>query len=76
MPEAGPMLTSYVAPVVVWIHGGGFTYGSKTSAGDPAGLIAQSQNNGDEGVIVVTINYRLGLFGWISGDGFIPNLGM
>ncbi|CAJ2509188.1 Uu.00g142140.m01.CDS01 [Anthostomella pinea] len=64
------------APVIVWIHGGGFTYGSKSSDGNPAGLIARSQADGGDGVIVVSINYRLGLFGWLAGDDVTPNLGL
>lgn len=47
---------------MVWIYGGGFTEGSKTLSGNPAGLIARSQVNGQEGVIFVAMNYRLGLF--------------
>ncbi|XXH01942.1 Iron-sulfur clusters transporter atm1, mitochondrial [Hypoxylon texense] len=63
------------APVLVWIHGGGFTFGSKTMYGDPAGLLARSRQDGEPGVIVVAINYRLGLFGWLGGD--VPaNLGL
>lgn len=50
------------APVLVWIYGGGFAFGSKTSSGSPAGLIARSLANGSEGVIFVAMNYRLGLF--------------
>lgn len=61
---------------MVWIHGGGFTSGSKTSTGSPAGIIARSKINNDEGVIVVSINYRLGLFGWLGADGITPNLGL
>ncbi|KAI1489965.1 Alpha/Beta hydrolase protein [Biscogniauxia mediterranea] len=69
--------TTAQAPVLVWIHGGGFTYGSKTSDGDPAGIIARSQADGGEGLIVVSINYRLGLFGWLGGDDDVtPNLGL
>ncbi|KAI1851388.1 hypothetical protein JX265_000378 [Neoarthrinium moseri] len=64
------------APVLIWIHGGGFTYGSKTSSGDPAGLVARSKLGGDSGAIVITINYRLGLFGWLAGPGATPNLGL
>jgi carboxylesterase type B len=45
-------------PVLVWIHGGGFTSGSKSDV-DSAGLIAQSMRDGRQGVIIVTINYRL-----------------
>ncbi|KAI5920537.1 Alpha/Beta hydrolase protein [Camillea tinctor] len=66
------------APVLVWIHGGGFTYGSKISDGDPAGIIARSQTDGGAGIIFVSINYRLGLFGWLGGgnDDVTPNLGL
>lgn len=71
-----PVLTNSLAPVLFWIHGGGFTYGSKTASGDPAGLIARSKLDGSDGVIVVTINYRLGLFGWLAGEGVTSNLGM
>ena len=46
-------------PVMVWIHGGGNTSGM-TSEYNPQKLVA-SQN-----VIVVTISYRLGIFGWFS----------
>jgi carboxylesterase type B len=50
------------APVLVWIYGGGYTTGDKTSSGNPAGLIARSLGNASEGVIFVAMNYRLGLF--------------
>ena len=46
-------------PVMVWIHGGGNTSGM-TSEYNPQKLVA-AQN-----VIVVTISYRLGIFGWFS----------
>ncbi|KAK6580334.1 hypothetical protein PZA11_007356 [Diplocarpon coronariae] len=58
------------APVLVWVHGGGFVNGDKTSAGNPASLIAQSQLDKGEGVIFVAMNYRLGLFGFLSGSKF------
>jgi carboxylesterase type B len=54
--------TSAGAPVLVWIYGGGYTEGDKSGSGDPAGLVATSQENGAEGVIFVAMNYRLGLF--------------
>jgi hypothetical protein len=47
---------------MVQIYGGGYTEGDKISVGNPAGLIARSQENGTEGVIYVALNYRLGLF--------------
>jgi para-nitrobenzyl esterase len=47
-------------PVMVWIHGGAFTGGSGTDAiYDGAALAAK-------GVVVVTINYRLGIFGFFA----------
>ncbi|KAH6603105.1 acetylcholinesterase precursor [Trichoderma cornu-damae] len=55
------------APVVVWIHGGGYTVGWKTAFSNPAGLIHASQNNGELGIIFVAINYRLGAFGFLGG---------
>lgn len=58
-----PFLCSLkAAAVMVWIYGGGFTGGYKTSSGSPAGLIARSQDDGQEGIIYVAMNYRLGLF--------------
>lgn len=64
------------APVMVWVHGGGYSSGSKNSQGDPSGLLYRSQ----EGVIYVSFNYRLGAFGWLSGpdyvrQGGVPNVG-
>jgi carboxylesterase type B len=47
---------------MVWIYGGGFTGGDKSGSGNPAGLVARSQDDGQEGVIYVAMNYRLGLF--------------
>ena len=47
-------------PVMVWIHGGGFTVGSGAMAvADGAALARQ-------GVVVVTLNYRLGRFGFFA----------
>lgn len=45
-------------PVMVWIHGGGNSIGE--SAFYDGGNLAVQQN-----VIVVTLNYRLGPFGWL-----------
>ena len=46
-------------PVMVWIHGGGNDSGT--------GNIFQGHHlAGEKDVILVTINYRLGLFGWLS----------
>lgn len=49
-------------PVMVWIHGGGFTSGAGSDYA-PHNLISR----GD--VVVVTINYRLGIFGTFGLPG-------
>jgi para-nitrobenzyl esterase len=50
--------TSGPHPVMVWIHGGAFIYGLSNDY-DPTGLVAQ-------GVVVVTLNYRLGALGFLA----------
>ena len=57
------------SPVLVWIYGGGYTAGEK-SAYNAAGLIKASQASKAAGVIFVSLNYRLGAFGWLSGPTF------
>lgn len=47
-------------PVMVWIHGGGYNNGSGTAALYDGSAIAR------RGVVVVTINYRLGRFGFFD----------
>ncbi|XP_037944187.1 acetylcholinesterase-like [Teleopsis dalmanni] len=52
--------------VIVWIHAGDFSYGSSTTI-DPFHLVFK------QNVIVVTIAYRLNIFGFLStGDGESP----
>jgi para-nitrobenzyl esterase len=48
-------------PVMVWIHGGGFMFGS---GGKPCYEGAELARRG--GVVVVTCNYRLGPFGFLA----------
>ncbi|KAK4695303.1 hypothetical protein P7C71_g2425, partial [Lecanoromycetidae sp. Uapishka_2] len=57
------------APVLVWIYGGGYTFGEKSSY-SAAGLIHAAQVNNTDGIIFVSLNYRLGAFGWLSGPTF------
>lgn len=58
----------YGNPVMVYIHGGGFASGSKADT-DPTSLLDQAKIDG-ENIVFVTINYRLGAFGWLSGPEF------
>ncbi|KQP73104.1 carboxylesterase [Methylobacterium sp. Leaf113] len=59
-------------PVMVWIHGGSYICGAGDApCGDPARLAAEQR------VIVVTVTYRLGLFGYLGDDAGRPaNLGL
>ena len=47
-------------PVVVWIHGGGFTGGAASCA------VYDGAEMAKRGIIFVSINYRLGIFGFFS----------
>ena len=47
-------------PVMVWIHGGALTRGSGST------LTYDGEHLAQKGVIVVTINYRLGVFGFFA----------
>jgi para-nitrobenzyl esterase len=64
-------------PVMVWIHGGGFTTGSGSVFLYRGGDLVR---NGD--AVVVTINYRLGALGFLGhwnvmdDDGHIGNWGL
>lgn len=56
VPESG-------APVLFWIHGGGFTLGEgvQTEGGTIGDRLASAEN-----IIVVSFNYRLGALGFLS----------
>ncbi|WP_428422875.1 carboxylesterase/lipase family protein [Methylibium sp.] len=47
-------------PVMVWIHGGGFQNGTSADPLYDGGVLAR------KGVVVVSINYRLGVLGFLS----------
>jgi para-nitrobenzyl esterase len=77
LPENATTAPGLGRPVMVWIHGGGFTSGSGSVVlyrGD------HLVRNGD--VVVVTINYRLGALGFLGHrdlkepDGFVGNWGL
>lgn len=59
-------------PVVVWIHGGSHEIGcGDLATADPAEWVKEQH------IIVVTVSYRLGLFGFLGGDEKRPaNLGL
>lgn len=65
-------------PVMVFIHGGSFVGGT---ASDP---LLDGTRLAQAGVILVTLNYRLGTFGWLAhpalaegaSDGPVANYGM
>ncbi len=58
------------APVMVWIHGGGFVVGSKDAAISDGTAFAQS------GIVCIAINYRLGIDGFLPVPGVPTNLGL
>ena len=65
-------------PVMIWIHGGSFVAGN---AGDP---LFDGSKLAQAGVVVITLNYRLGAFGWLAhpalaegaSNSHIANYGM
>jgi para-nitrobenzyl esterase len=68
-PDVGP---DAALPVMVWIHGGSYTSGAgDMPATDPAALVAEQR------VIVVSVTYRLGIFGYLGDrQGRPANLGL
>jgi para-nitrobenzyl esterase len=68
-----------IFPVMVWIHGGGLMSGSGDSALYEGSRLAKNQD-----VVVVTFNYRLGVFGFLAlqelrgedPDGSVGGYGM
>jgi para-nitrobenzyl esterase len=47
-------------PVMVWIHGGGFDRGTGAASG------YDGENLASKGAVIVTVNYRLGIFGFLA----------
>ena len=58
--DASPGKKSPGLPVMVWIHGGGFASGGTSEARHDGQFLAH------RGVIVVSMNYRLGIFGFLA----------
>lgn len=57
-------------PVLVWIHGGSFVYGTGAVSLYDGSAFAR------DGVVCVTINYRLGVDGFLLLDGVPANRGL
>ena len=67
-PDPGP---GAGLPVLVWIHGGAYVIGTSSLPEYDGGRLA-----GDGGVVVVTLNYRLGVEGFAQIDGAPANRGL
>lgn len=66
-------------PVIVWVYGGGFAFGSK----EQGGVLYTGQsmlNASDYTAIFIAGNYRLGAYGWLAGNYMekvgTPNAGL
>jgi para-nitrobenzyl esterase len=53
-------------PVMVWIYGGGFAAGATSEPRQDGSKLAE------KGVVVVSMNYRLGIFGFFSYPALTP----
>ena len=51
------------APVIVWIHGGSLQFGGSASP------MYDGREFARRGIVFVSINYRLGVFGWFAHPG-------
>lgn len=65
-----PAGTAANLPVMVFIHGGGFVVGSKDAPVQDGSAFAR------DGVILVAINYRMGIDGFLPIPGIPTNLGL
>ncbi len=65
-----PAIDTKKRPVMFWIHGGSFIFGGSRSPTYDGSHLAQ---RGD--VVIVTINYRLGAFGYLFIPGITANVG-
>lgn len=67
-------------PVLVWIHGGGFQEGGSGDARYDMSHLVKTSVDMEKPIIGISINYRLGVFGFIAGQPFrdrgATNLGL
>jgi para-nitrobenzyl esterase len=66
-----PGLDGSCRPVMVWVHGGSFMTGSGSGGLYRGGLLAREAD-----VVVITINYRLGLLGYLAHPALADPGGM
>mgnify|MGYP002639196160 CR=1 FL=1 len=65
---AAPVDRQALLPVMLWLHGGADILGSGPAEGaTDAALVARSLGASNGPVVVVTINYRLNIFGFLGG---------
>jgi para-nitrobenzyl esterase len=65
-----PAMGAVNLPVMVWIHGGSYRNGTGAIATYDGSKFAR------DGIVCVTINYRLGVDGFLALDDGIANLGL
>lgn len=63
LPKATAAASAAPRPVMVWLHGGGFEFGTAADPTYDGSLLAT------RGVVVVSLNYRLGVFGFLASSG-------
>jgi len=65
VPKTSNKKSDGTLPVMVWLHGGAFIFGSGSDAYYSGAHLAEAQ-----GVIVVNLSYRLGAFGFLAHPAF------
>ncbi|MEJ2358199.1 MAG: carboxylesterase family protein, partial [Deinococcales bacterium] len=74
---AGGSAPSTGRPVLVFLYGGGFVHGASSQQLYPGGpsLYDGARMAATQGIVVVTLNYRVGVLGFLAGaPGVTPNL--
>jgi para-nitrobenzyl esterase len=66
-PESAVRAPGEPLPVMVWIHGGGFEMGSGSSP------LYHGESFARDGVVLVTLNYRLGALGFLDLSSLDPS---
>ncbi len=78
-PAPGERPAPAPLPVMVFLYGGGFVHGGTSQRLYPGGryLYDGARLAASQGIVVVTLNYRIGVLGFLAGaPGVTPNLGL